>query len=78
MGSYALCASAVLTCSMDASSDLKSPLKQGEKLPVTLEFERAGKVKISLEVQGVGAQGPAADSDGKMQMKGMPEHSGKM
>ena len=58
--------------------DLKSPLKQGEKLPVTLEFERAGKVKISLEVQGVGAQGPAVDSDGKMQMKGMPEHSGKM
>lgn len=58
--------------------DLKSPLEQGEKLPVTLEFERAGKVKISLEVQGVGAQGPAANSDGKMQMKGMPEHSGKM
>ena len=60
--------------------DLKSPLKQGEKLPVTLEFEKAGKVKISLEVEGVGAQGPAAagNSDGKMQMKGMPEHSGKM
>ena len=58
--------------------DLKSPLKQGEKLPVTLEFEKAGKVKISLEVQGIGAQGPAGKSDGKMQMKGMPEHSGKM
>jgi periplasmic copper chaperone A len=57
---------------------LKSPLKQGEKLPVTLEFEKAGKVKISLEVQGMGAQGPAANSDGKMQMKGMPGHSGKM
>ena len=24
--------------------DLKSPLKQGDKLPVTLEFEKAGKV----------------------------------
>ena len=39
--------------------DLKSPLKQGDKLPVTLEFEKAGKVKVSFDVQGVGAQGPA-------------------
>jgi copper(I)-binding protein len=39
--------------------DLKSPLKQGDKLPVTLEFEKAGKVKLSLDVQGVGAQAPA-------------------
>jgi copper(I)-binding protein len=55
-------------------SDLKSPLKQGDQLPVTLEFERAGKVKLSLDVQGVGAQGPAgADgSGGQMQMKKMP------
>jgi periplasmic copper chaperone A len=58
--------------------DLKSPLKQGEKLPVTLEFEKAGKVRISLDVESVGAQGPTANSDGKMQMKGMPGHSGKM
>ena len=38
--------------------DLKSPLKQGDKLPVTLEFEKAGKVSLSLDVQGIGAQGP--------------------
>ena len=44
--------------------DLKTPLKQGDKLPVTLEFEKAGKVKLSLEVQGVGAQGPAGDMKG--------------
>ena len=52
----------------------KSSLKQGDQLPVTLEFERAGKVKLSLDVQGVGAQGPAgADgSGGQMQMKKMP------
>ena len=43
--------------------DLKSPLKQGDKVPLTLEFERAGKVSLSLEVQGIGAQGPA-NSDG--------------
>jgi copper(I)-binding protein len=41
--------------------DLKRPLKQGDALPVTLEFEKAGRVKVSLDVQGVGAQGPAGD-----------------
>lgn len=57
--------------------DLKSPLKQGDKLPVTLEFEKAGKVKLSLDVQGVGAQAPAgAGHSGGHDMKGMPDHSG--
>ena len=31
--------------------DLKSPLKQGEKLPITLEFEKAGKVTVSFDVE---------------------------
>jgi copper(I)-binding protein len=53
-------------------TDLKSPLKQGDKVPVTLEFEKAGKVKLSLDVQGVGAPGPAA-SGSQMDMK---DHSG--
>lgn len=39
--------------------DLKQPLKQGDKVPLTLEFEKAGKVALSLDVQGVGAQAPA-------------------
>jgi periplasmic copper chaperone A len=57
--------------------DLKGPLKQGEKVPVTLEFEKAGKVKLSLDVQGVGAQAPAAaDSGGHMEMKKSPDHPG--
>jgi copper(I)-binding protein len=53
--------------------DLKSPLKKGDKLPVTLEFEKAGKVTVSLDVQGVGAQGPAAapSAGSKKGMKGM-------
>jgi hypothetical protein len=55
--------------------DLKSQLKQGDKLPVTLEFEKAGKVTVSLDVEGVGAQGPAAAGTNGMKM---PEHSGKM
>jgi len=57
--------------------DLKSQLKRGDKLPITLEFENAGKVTVSFEVEGVGAQGPAGDSGmgGKMDMKKMPGHS---
>jgi hypothetical protein len=52
--------------------DLKTPFKQGDKVPVTLQFEKAGKVALSLEVQGVGAQAPADSTGGHM----MPDHSG--
>jgi periplasmic copper chaperone A len=54
--------------------DLKGPLKQGDKVPVTLEFERAGKVKLSLDVQGIGAQAPpgGGNAGGNMEMKKMP------
>lgn len=57
--------------------DLKGSLKQGEKVPVTLEFEKAGKVSITLDVQGIGAQGPSnsSGSGGQMDMKNMPDHS---
>jgi periplasmic copper chaperone A len=58
--------------------DLKGPLKQGERVQLTLEFEKAGKIALSLDVQGVGAQGPASSdgSGGQMDMKKMPDHSG--
>ena len=54
--------------------DLKGPLKQGDKLPLTLDFEKAGKVKLTLDVEGVGAKGPAgeADTGGKMDTKMSP------
>jgi copper(I)-binding protein len=55
--------------------DLKSPLKQGDRLPITLQFEKAGNVQVSFEVAGVGAQGPASAPSGAMQMKKMPDHS---
>jgi periplasmic copper chaperone A len=53
--------------------DLKSPLKQGDKLPVTLQFEKAGKVAVTLDVQGVGAPGPSGNMGGEMKKmdKGM-------
>jgi copper(I)-binding protein len=63
--------------------DLKSPLKQGDQVPVTLEFEKAGKVKLSFDVQGLGAQAPAGAGNAgghmdmkNMDMKKMPDHSG--
>ena len=40
--------------------ELKGPLKQGDKVPVTLTFEKAGKVEVTLDVQGIGAQQPNA------------------
>ena len=55
--------------------DLKSPLRQGDKVPLTLDFEKAGKVKLSFDVEGVGALGPGGASGGT-EMKKMPEHPG--
>jgi copper(I)-binding protein len=38
--------------------DLKKPLRQGEKLPLTLVFEKAGEVKLEAAIGPVGATGP--------------------
>lgn len=58
--------------------ELKSPLKQGDKVPMTLRFEKAGNVSVSLDVHGVGAQGPggAAEHGHKMQMQKTDDHPG--
>lgn len=37
---------------------LKRPLRQGERVPVTLRFQRAGSVTVQFAVQPVGATGP--------------------
>jgi hypothetical protein len=50
---------------------LKAPLKAGDKVPVTLTFEKAGMVEITLDVQAIGGQ-PA----GGMSMP--PDASGHM
>lgn len=52
--------------------DLKAPLKQGETVPVTLKFEKAGEVKVSLVVKGIGAQGPGGAAPAGGMMKKMP------
>lgn len=37
---------------------LKAPLQQGDQVPVTLSFEHAGEVTVTLDVQALGAQAP--------------------
>jgi len=49
--------------------DLKAPLKQGDKVAATLEFEKAGKVDVTLDVQAVGAQNPKPSQMKDNQMK---------
>ncbi len=48
--------------------DLKAPFKAGDKVPVTLNFEKAGPVAVSLSVQGLGAATPGAGGGGAMMM----------
>lgn len=45
--------------------ELKQPLKQGERVPVTLRFEKAGELKVELEVQGMAAGAPKHHGDMK-------------
>jgi hypothetical protein len=40
---------------------LHAPLKQGEKLQATLQFEKAGRVEVTFRVQPVGSSGPTAN-----------------
>jgi copper(I)-binding protein len=44
--------------------ELKAQLKQGDKIPATLEFEKAGKVNVTFDVQSVGARAPASGHPG--------------
>lgn len=40
---------------------LKAPLKEGERVPATLRFARAGAIKVHFKVAAAGAPGPGAD-----------------
>ena len=46
--------------------NLKAPLKQGDRLPLTLMFEKTGKVEVMINVEGIGAQHPPKSSDPAM------------
>lgn len=38
---------------------LKGPLKQGARVPLTLTFEKAGRIDVELAVEGMGATHPS-------------------
>jgi len=38
--------------------DLKQPLKEGDKVPVTLKFEHAGEVNVQFQVRALAAAPP--------------------
>ena len=61
-------------------NDIKQPLKQGDKITVTLDFEKAGKKNVTFNVLGIGAKGPdaAAPGDGAMDHGNMPMDHSKM
>ena len=40
---------------------LRQPLREGDRLPLILRFERAGTKSVDAAVQGIGASGPSAD-----------------
>ncbi|GAB2891399.1 hypothetical protein GCM10027046_20240 [Uliginosibacterium flavum] len=42
--------------------ELKAPLKEGEKFPLKLKFEKAGEITVEVEVQGLGVAAPVAGS----------------
>ena len=52
---------------------LKQPLKEGERVPLTLVFEHAGKRQVTAEVEKIGALHPA---EGGAVPKGMGSHPG--
>ncbi|HZF46967.1 MAG TPA: copper chaperone PCu(A)C [Sphingomonadaceae bacterium] len=37
---------------------LKQPLRKGKQVPVSLKFQRAGKVDVKFAVQSIGSNGP--------------------
>ncbi len=49
----------------------KAPLKEGETVQGTLDFERAGKVAVTFPVAGFGAKGPPGPAVSHDQMQGM-------
>jgi copper(I)-binding protein len=46
--------------------DVKKPFHAGDTVPVTLEFEKAGKVEIEMPVQPAGAKGAPGATGGSM------------
>jgi copper(I)-binding protein len=50
---------------------LAKPLAEGQSVPLTLTFAKAGTREVSVAVQKVGSMGPATQSGGMNNMPGM-------
>lgn len=59
---------------------LKAPLKEGQSVPLTLTFEKAGTVQVTAKIAKVGAMQPDDQSGaaGTSTMPGMSGNSGSM
>ncbi|HZV93820.1 MAG TPA: copper chaperone PCu(A)C [Caldimonas sp.] len=53
---------------------LKQPLKPGESFPMSLQFEHAGNVDVTVVVQAMGGAAPMSGMLGMPGMSGMPKH----
>ena len=59
--------------------DPVKPLKEGDRVPLTLTFEKAGSVQVDLAVEGIGAKGPQeAGHDHGMTMDGKASSDASM
>ncbi len=56
--------------------DLKQPLAPGKMAEVTLQFEKAGTVKVEFPIAAIGAPAPGASAGGGSMM--MEGHGGMM
>lgn len=54
--------------------ELKHPLEQGKTVEATLQFQKAGAVKVEFPIAGIGASAPGAPAGGNMTMN----HGGMM
>lgn len=54
---------------------LKEGLKEGDTVPVVLNFEHAGNIEVRFPVGSVGAGGPGSTPEHGADMHGMPDHA---
>jgi periplasmic copper chaperone A len=59
-------------------TDIKKPLKQGDRLAITLKFEKAGDVAVTFNVLGIGAKGPGGAARPAMAPMGKGDIKGDM
>lgn len=58
--------------------DLNGPLKEGDKVAVTLKFEKGGEVKVEMPVLAVGAMAAPAAMDHSQHMQHMQQMPANM